>query len=204
MRELRDWIIVLIAVGLSFKLINLLSSNPTSAARFFVRAYDQPWILFLLISLFFGFRQVYSGLKLGNRPISRILCKVAGVVIIAGVIAVPAIALSKHAIDNTRHLAYYIPDEQWQTYRWLKAHTEKDAVVLAMDWNDVYLVPIYTRNKIFFGHYILDNRSEYDEVGRYLTAWHLLGLPRKDLEKIVVKSVDSYTMLDFPHCLPTV
>jgi hypothetical protein len=199
MRELRDWIIVLIAIGLSFKLINLLSSNPTAAARFFVRAYDQVWILFLLISLFFGFRKIYEGLKVGNWAISRIFCKVTGVVIIVGVITIPTLGLTKHAIDNTRHLAYYIPDKQWQAYVWLKAHTEKDTVVVAMDWNDVYLVPIYTRNKIFFGHYILDNRSEVDEVGRYLTAWHLLGLPRKDLEKIVVKSVDSYTMLDFPH-----
>jgi hypothetical protein len=123
--------------------------------------------------------------------LGMILC----VISISGLVFFPTAGFARYAVKNTQNLVYYIPKGQWDVFRWLQNNTEKDAVVLAIDWNDVYLVPAYTHDNLFFGHYILENRTEKNEVVRYLTAWHLLGLPRRDLERLVVDSVSSYRLL---------
>ncbi len=197
--DLRTWIIIFIIVGLTFKIIGILAPNPQFSGRFFSRAYDLPWIIFLLIALFVGIKDIIQKYDLTNQRIPKLIGHVLCSVVIVALILFPAIGFARYAIKNTQNLTHYIPVGQWEAYRWLQKNTERDSVVLAIDWNDAYLVPVYTHNNLFFGHYILENRTENDEVRRYLAAWHLLGLPRHDLERIVAESVNSYRLLDVAY-----
>src|SRR5208282_1935524 len=76
-------------------------------------------------------------------------------------------------------------------YQWLRDHTPDDSVVLALDWDDIYLLPIYTRNDLFCGHMQISNRTPKDELLHYFAAWHFLGLPRERLQQMVELSVAS-------------
>lgn len=194
-KVLRDWIIVFMIAGVLIQVIFLIAPNDPYKARFYSRAYVQPFVVFSLIAIAAGTKNLCEKAALMRfrsfKHVGKFLCFVA----ISGLVFFPAVGFSRYAAKNTKTLASYIPQGQWDAFRWLQNNTERDSVVLAIDWSDVYLVPIYTHNNLFFGHYIIENRSKNNEVDRYLSAWHLLGLPRERLKQLVAESVSSYAIL---------
>ncbi|MGV8058392.1 MAG: hypothetical protein AB2L12_10270 [Smithellaceae bacterium] len=194
-KVLRDWIIVFLITGVLIQVIFFIVPNDSFKARFDSRAYVQPFVIFSLIAITTGIKNMIEKGALMRfryfKQVGNILCFIA----ISGLLFFPAVGFFRYAAKNTQTLASYIPQGQWDAFRWLQNNTKKDSVVLAIDWSDVYLVPIYTHNNLFFGHYIIENRSKNNEVDRYLSAWHLLALPRERLKEIVAESVSSYALL---------
>jgi hypothetical protein len=192
---LRDWILALVIVSVLFELIFLAYPNDQYKTRFYSRAFLQPFVVFSLTAAVAGIKDLCKKDYLIRLCSANHAQKYLCFIVISSLVLFPAIGFSRYAAKNAQSLASYIPQGQWEAFQWLKKNTERDSVVLAIDWNDVYLVPIYTDNNLFFGHYIIENRTMNNEVDRYLSAWHLLGLPREDLLEFVSESVQSYLLL---------
>lgn len=189
---LRRWLIVLGCIGILFFFISFVADNELITFRLFYRAYALPWLGFVATGCFvwalpraerlFGKHQVI---------IRRIL--VAGLLVaLAGA---PLVGFAHFGWKQIHRPGSYIKTCQWEAYRWLEHNTEKGAVVLAIDWDDATLIPIFTHNNLFFGHHIVENRTAKDEVVRYLKAWHILGLPRQDLQTLVSGALGNYEEL---------
>jgi hypothetical protein len=190
---LRRWLMVLGFIGILFFLTSFITDNGLITFRLFYRAYAFPWLGFVATAGFvWAFPRAKSMLGRYRRIVHHavIACLL---VILAGV---PLAGFVHFSWKQVHRPGSYIKTGQWEAYRWLEENTEAGAVVLAIDWDDVYLVPIFTHDNLFFGHLIIENRTAEDEVLRYLKAWHILGLPRGDLRELVSSALKNYKELE--------
>ncbi|AFM24422.1 hypothetical protein [Desulfomonile tiedjei] len=187
-RELRRWLIVLGSIGLVFVILDLFASNSLVSYRLLYRAHSLVWLCFVAAA-FIGWLSRSSEQWIGSALWKNRLKRAVSVLSILLVIVVPLVGFSQFAWKNLQDSSHYLEDGQYGAYQWLRENSPKGSVVLAMDWDDVNLIPMYTDNYLFFGHLIVDNRSPAEEVARYLKAWNMLGLPDSRLKRLVNESV---------------
>lgn len=187
-RELRRWLIVLGLIGLVFVILDLFASNSLVSYRLLYRAHSLIWLCFVAAA-FIGWFSRSSVKWVRSVPWHNRIKRAVSMLTVLLVIVVPLAGFSQFAWKNLQDRSHYLEEGQYGAYQWLREHTPNGSVVLAMDWDDVNLVPLYTDNYLFFGHLIVDNRSPVEEVARYLKAWNMLGLPDSRLKGLVEESV---------------
>jgi hypothetical protein len=188
-RELRRWLIVLGLIGLIFIILDLFANNSLVSYRLLYRAHSLVWLCFVAAACIGWFSR--SSMKWIERfgPWQNRVRRAIVFLSILLVIVVPLVGFSRFAWKNFQDRTHYLEKGQYEAYQWLRKNSPKGSVVLAMDWDDVSLIPMYTDNYLFFGHLIVDNRSPVEEVARYLQAWSMLGLPDFRLKGLVSESV---------------
>ncbi len=194
-KRLRRWLLVLGGVGALFFLFSLAVNNDLIMFRLFYRAYALPWLVFVAIALFsWSLPRIKAlSLRLGKKEVfvRRAVLSALVVMLVVG----PIVGFAHFAWKQIQRPGSYIETCRWNAYEWLQNNTPKGSVVLAVDWDDVYMIPIFTQNSLLFGHQIIEYRTAQEEVLRYLQAWHILGLPRQDLRELVADSVTTYAGL---------
>lgn len=190
-KDLRRYHLVLSAIALGIIAWTALKHDLLIFSKLFWRGVFHLWLISILVSLAQAKHLVPEHLRRLYPNRLRAAQIVVHTVFVMVFLVVPAVGFGRLGDQNARSPARFIPAGQWDAYRWLRENTPSNSVVLAADWDDIYLIPIYTRNNLFFGHMQISNRSPRDEVSHFLAAWQMLDRSRQELSELVGNSVRS-------------
>ena len=178
--------------------------NKLYYGRFIGRGLAPVWYLIILTIVLNGF---YKGFLWVDRLISRnvvtgkqifnLFFNGSAVSLLLYLIILTSNSFYANGYWNTKHFSRYIPTSLWETYIWVEKNIAPNAEVLALNWRDIYLLPIYTDVNLIYGSWIIDNRSALFEVERYLAGQKLLGQPKFRIQQLAAQSVESYRKLIF-------
>ena len=171
---------IVMALSVTFVIILLYcvaDDNKLYYGRFIGRGLAPVWYLIILTIVLNGF---YKGFLWVDRLISRnvvtgkqifnLFFNGSAVSLLLYLIILTSNSFYANGYWNTKHFSRYIPTSLWETYIWVEKNIAPNAEVLALNWRDIYLLPIYTDVNLIYGSWIIDNRSALFEVERYLAG----------------------------------
>ena len=189
------------ALSVTFVIILLYcvaDDNKLYYGRFIGRGLAPVWYLIILTIVLNGF---YKGFLWVDRLISRNVVTVkqilnlffngSAVSLLLYLIILTSNSFYANGYWNTKHFSRYIPTS-YGKLTFGEKNIAPNAEVLALNWRDIYLLPIYTDVNLIYGSWIIDNRSALFEVERYLAGQKLLGQPKFRIQQLAAQSVESY------------
>jgi hypothetical protein len=188
--------------GAVLLLAQLVPPSTAVTRRFLYRGFSHVAI-FLWLALFLhllGCSEDGRSAPMRGKSVRTVLLA-ALVIVLAGV---PALGDLKLARAFHRSEARRIPECQWASYEHLLKTTTPNAEVLALDWEDVLLLPVYTHADLYFGDVSFTGRSQVEEARRYLRSWYFLGYPQDLLRKRIEESGRNEVVIGYPTPLRAV
>jgi hypothetical protein len=188
-------LVCLFAVGV-LVLGQMVPSTASITRRFMYRGFSHITV-FLWMALFFHL----LGCSDDDKP--RPVRKGAARAVLLGVLVIvlagaPALGALKLARTLHRSEARRMPECQWASYEYLLETTPPNALVLALDWEDVLLLPVYTHVDLYFGDVSFTGRSQIEEARRYLRSWFFLRYPPDLLRKRIENAVRDEASIGYP------
>lgn len=188
------WRSFLIAFGLlqlTFMMALGFYDNVHIVGRLFIRGIDTIWGLPFSIAIAYLLYGFYKTRMMSGTKIAPVMMKICGAVIAIYLLYAP----TKGAIHfaGRSHTLRQVQSAQMEAYNWMQSNLPAQSVVMAASWEDVYMIPVYTDLNLFYGHWILDNRTVEDELDRYLLSKKFLGEPH---EKTISKFESSLADYD--------
>jgi hypothetical protein len=166
-------------------------ANPIS--RFLTRGFDYFWLFAVALGLAAPAFSEPSAATGWRRWTARALLAVVMVALVRPP-AKAALTLARALrVSESRR----IPMCQWDAYQFVRHHSPANAEVLAMDWEDAQLLPVYTDANLYFGDVSFSDRSPIEEATRYLRARVLLGLPLATLRTQLARYVADAERIGF-------
>lgn len=190
--SLRSYITALGCTCLVLLIIASMTGNINVINRFFIRGIDSVWPLFMIIAIFYGLKKHMPAIILKNKSIN-IAVGIASILIL---IYFPIFGFYKFGKKNINNFSRNITEDQWDIYDWINKNTPNNTNILATEWHDIYLLPVYTHANIAYGHWILNNRPSIVEVERFFATWKLFGLSRNELKILISNSLNNYNKLN--------
>lgn len=178
----------LIAVPLSgIYLFNM----PQLSTRFLSRGMDHPWFMLMTVVVLSAlYEKIKNSNMAGNMRYTaenfyRWTLKGALAVVFAIIISFSGYAFGHIASHTSTNNSRFIPGETMNAYRWIDKNLPPKAEVATLDWEDITLLPVFTKVNLVVGHNVIDGRSLEDELKRYLALWKFIGLGRQEFERIL-------------------
>ncbi|MCF8482127.1 MAG: hypothetical protein K9H25_17015 [Rhodospirillum sp.] len=185
-----DWVAALAAVITTLVGISIVFANTNSSLRFFNRGIDLIFIL-SAASLFGGRLNALASTGVWWARV-KLVCYMF---ITVGAVSLPAYGFLQVGERAAHSGSHSMSKDRWQAYEWIAEHVPYNAQVAALDWQDVYELPVYAGSKLAYGHWIIDNRTAEDEYGRYLSVWKTIGMKREDWSNRIASSLPAYQKL---------
>lgn len=164
--------------------------NPHLVGRLFIRGIDTIWGLPISIAFAYALCQFYKTRMMAGTVTAPLFCKTVGAAVIVCLLWAPAAGSLRFA--ERSYTLRQISTAQMDTYIWMENNLPSESTVLTASWEDVYMIPVYTDLNLFYGHWILDNRTTEDELNRYLLGRKFLGESKRDTFTRIDNAIGSY------------
>ena len=207
--QLRTWITITGSIVCFFPILYLTDAS-WMASRFLNRGIDFFWFLLVLTALALWREQANKTAKetanktaeettgmgwgealfidiIGSRTsLSYNHIKTIGILLL---IAIPVAGFTSYGIRNIHNEARFMDTRQWSAYQWIDENLSPRSAVIALDWEDISHIPIFTKSDLVYGHVDLSGRKPKEEITRFLGVWKILGRSREELVRILMQSV---------------
>ncbi len=194
---LRDVVVATGIVAIALSGIYLFEM-PQLSTRFLGRGLDHLWFA-LMIVVTFSF--LYE--KIGNT--NPKLCfgsalKTFSLASFVAVLLFSGYAFGHIAARTTMNNSRFIPESTMEAYRWMDKNIPRNAQVATLDWEDITLLPIFTKVSLVVGHNIIDGRSPNEELIRFVDTYRFLGFGATKLEKLLDNGPGAIRSMRQPSC----
>lgn len=184
---LRDVVIVTGIIAIFLSGIYLFTM-PQLSTRFLGRGIDYLWfMLMIVVALVTLYDKIQASDITANamhaRVIYRWMYKSAALVVFVAIVSFSGYAFGSIALKTSTNNSRYISQETMKTYTWIDQNLPPKSEVASLDWEDITLLPVFTKANLVVGHSVIDGRSLDDELDRYLATWKFVGLGRREFEE---------------------
>ena len=180
------WSVTAAMTGIGNLIYSSLSGTPQVTGRLFFRGLLVFWTLWLFILLVEKLSGALKGVKfkdLALRPTVLVLCS-----LILTIKPLSGMINFEQRLAEKNYVNHKIPKAQWEVYEWLHKNTKKNETVLAIDWDDLYLIPMFTHNNLFVSQLLLDNRPREEGLQRYFSLLHHYKIPEERVLELIEQS----------------
>lgn len=181
---------ILVVGGIASLLACLrLFDMPEYIGRFLNRGIDMLWFTLFLTVLFNLWNDLQNWVKM--KSLQTVL-KACSFMFVAVICSFVLIGFTRYTIQSCTDTSRYIPQEVMDTYRWVDNHTPPNSNMIVTSWDDITLLPLYSKAKLVYGHSIIDGRDAKEELKRFIGAWKLLGMSENDFKVLVDQAPNAY------------
>lgn len=169
-----------------------LFDMPQLWTRFVNRGIDHIWFMLVIVVTIETVRRYISedsnnlisrGIKWNN--LRRLSLKTGFILIFFVILFFSGYGFAHIAMQTTSNEGRFIKKTTWEAYQWIDKNIPRNAEVATLDWEDITLLPIFTKVNLVVGHNVIDGRSLTEELKRFVATWKFLGYSRSKLEKLL-------------------
>lgn len=184
-----------------------LFDMPQLWTRFVNRGIDHIWFMLVIVVSIEAIRR-YSH-KAGNNKIPheinwnnlhRLSLKTGIISIFIIILFFSGYGFSHITMQTTSNESRFINKTTWEAYLWIDKNIPRNAEVATLDWEDITLLPIFTKVNLVVGHNVIDGRSLTEELKRFVATWKFLGYSRSKLERLLDMGPETIKILRHISC----
>jgi len=188
---LRDVVIATATIAVFLSGIYLFDM-PQLSTRFLGRGIDYPWFLLMTVVVLSAFYEKIKNLNMTRNVLDnagnfyRWTLKGTAMIVFIIIVSFSSYAFGHIALHTRANNSRFIPRETMNAYRWIDKSLPPKTEIATLDWEDITLLPVFTKANLVVGHTVIDGRSLDDELDRYIATWKYIGLSRQEFERILV------------------
>ena len=189
-RILRDVVLVVGLIGWLLSLSHLFDM-PQLWGRFLGRGIDHVWTITFAICLgtllakWSPALETLVRFKQMRRWNWNTLALGLSVMLLTGLLVVPLWGFGRLGMIHLHDESRFLPQAKMDAYRWIAANIPAGTPIAVLDWEDISILPIYSKAALVVGHNVIDGRSPREELERFVNTHKFLGRSREDLVALV-------------------